>query len=188
MFPKVRKSAKGCSKCKIVLQTQESAQKVLSAIGKGLPERPYILAFFVPFRLSRRWAWPRLLSLSFLMFWKPFVRLRYFLRVTFFNVGRFQTGFYGGYHSPFHFHSKCRFELFHSVCHFQLLWHVSPSRWFFSACVAFQLAIVTTDRRQFILFYLFYFSPFFFFCFYLHICVLVRTSGHMIVMWPESTW
>ena len=39
---------------------------------------------------------------------------------------------------------------------------------------------VTTDRRQFILFYLFYFSPFF--CFYLHICVLVRTSGHMIVM------
>ena len=40
---------------------------------------------------------------------------------------------------------------------------------------------VTTDRRQFILFYLFYFSPFFF-CFYLHICVLVRTSGHMIVM------
>ena len=36
MLPKVRKSAKGCSKCKIVLQTQESAQKVLSAIGKGL--------------------------------------------------------------------------------------------------------------------------------------------------------
>ena len=48
---------------------------------------------------------------------------------------------------------------------------------------------VTTDRRQFILFYLFYFLPFFFlFCFYLHICVLVRTSGHMIVMWPENTW
>ena len=41
-------------------------------------------------------------------------------------------------------------------------------------------ANVTTDRRQFILFYLFYFSLFF--CFYLHICVLVRTSGHMIVM------
>ena len=40
--------------------------------------------------------------------------------------------------------------------------------------------IVTTDCRQFILCYLFYFSPFF--CFYLHICVLVRTSGHMIVM------
>ena len=36
MFPKVRKSAQGCSKCKIVLQTQKSAQKVLSAIGKGL--------------------------------------------------------------------------------------------------------------------------------------------------------
>ena len=33
---KVRKSAQGCSKCKIVLQTQKSAQKVLSAIGKGL--------------------------------------------------------------------------------------------------------------------------------------------------------
>ena len=34
----------------------------------------------------------------------------------------------------------------------------------------------------FILFVLFF--PFFFvlFCFYLHICVLVRTSGHMIVM------
>ena len=32
---------------------------------------------------------------------------------------------------------------------------------------------VTTDRRQFILFYLFYFFLFFFvlFCFYLHICV-----------------
>ena len=39
MLPKVRKSAKGCSKCKIVLQTQESAQKVLSAIGKGLSVR-----------------------------------------------------------------------------------------------------------------------------------------------------
>ena len=36
MLPKVRKSASGCSKCKIVLQTQKSAQKVLSAIGKGL--------------------------------------------------------------------------------------------------------------------------------------------------------
>ena len=45
---------------------------------------------------------------------------------------------------------------------------------------------VTTDRRQFILFYLFYFSPFL--VFYLQICVLVRTSGHMIVMGPESTW
>ena len=36
MLPKVRKSASGRSKCKIVLQTQKSAQKVLSAIGKGL--------------------------------------------------------------------------------------------------------------------------------------------------------
>ena len=38
MLPKVWKSAKGCSKCKIhlVLQTQKSAQKVLSVIGKGL--------------------------------------------------------------------------------------------------------------------------------------------------------
>ena len=35
-LPKVRKSAYGCSKCKIVLQTQKIAQKVLSAIGKGL--------------------------------------------------------------------------------------------------------------------------------------------------------
>ena len=38
MLPKVRKSASGCSKCKIVLQTQKSAEKVLSAIGKGLVE------------------------------------------------------------------------------------------------------------------------------------------------------
>ena len=39
---------------------------------------------------------------------------------------------------------------------------------------------VTTDRRQFILFYLFHFS--FFFVFYFHFCVLVRTSGHMTIM------
>ena len=109
---------------------------------RSCPERAYILAFFVLCRSGfRRWAGPRLLSLSFLMFWKPFVRLRYLLRVTFYSVSRFQTGFHGGYHSPFHFHSVCRFELFHSVCRFQLLWHVSPSRWFSSACVAFQLAI-----------------------------------------------
>ena len=44
----------------------------------------------------------------------------------------------------------------------------------------FSIVVVTTDRRQFTLFYLFYFS--FFFVFYLHLCVLVRTSGHMIVM------
>ena len=50
---------------------------------------------------------------------------------------------------------------------------------FRSATYARQLG-VTTDRRQFILFYLFYFPPFF--CFYLHLCVLVRTSGHTIVM------
>ena len=75
-----------------------------------------------------------------------FARLRYLLRVTFYSVGRFQTGFHGGYHSPFHFHSVCRFELFHSVRRFQLLWHVSPSRWFFSACVAFQLAISGVSR------------------------------------------
>jgi predicted Rdx family selenoprotein len=36
MLPKVRRSAQGCSTCKIVLQTKKSAQKVLSAIGKGL--------------------------------------------------------------------------------------------------------------------------------------------------------
>ena len=111
---------------------------------RSYPERAYILAFFVLCRSGfRRWAWPRFLSLSFLMFWKPFVRLRYLLRVTFYSVSRFQTGFHGGYHSPFHFriHSVCRFELFHSVRRFQLLWHVSPSRCFFSACVAFQLAI-----------------------------------------------
>ena len=63
-----------------------------------------------------------------------------------YSVGRFQTGFHGGYHSPFHFHSVCRFGLFHSVRRFQLLWHVSPSRWFFSACVAFQLAISGVNR------------------------------------------
>ena len=73
-------------------------------------------------------------------------QLRYLLLVTFYSVSRFQTGFHGGYHSPFHFHSVCRFELFHSVRRFQLLWHVSPSRWFFSACVAFQLAISGVSR------------------------------------------
>ena len=40
MLPKVRKNAKGCSKCKIVLQTRESVQKVLSAIWKGLAASP----------------------------------------------------------------------------------------------------------------------------------------------------
>ena len=43
-------------------------------------------------------------------------------------------------------HSECRFELFHCVRRFQLLWHVSPSRWFFSACVALQLAISGVSR------------------------------------------
>ena len=119
---------------------------VACTFSDNLSRKSCILAFFVPFRLSRRWAWPRLLSLSFLMFWKPFARLRYLLRVTFYSVSRFQTGFHGGYHSPFHFHSVCRFGLFHSVRRFQLLWHVSPSRWFFSACVAFQLAISGVSR------------------------------------------
>ena len=68
------------------------------------------------------------------MFWKPFAGLRYLLRVTFYSTGRFETGFHGGYHSPFHFLSVSRFELSHSVRRFQLLWHVSPSRWFFSPC------------------------------------------------------
>ena len=45
------------------------------------------------------------------------------------------------------FHSVCHFcHLFHSVGRFQLLWHVSPSRWFISACVAFQLAISGVSR------------------------------------------
>ena len=38
MLPKVSRRGQGHSKCKIVLQTQKSAQKVLSAIGKGLIE------------------------------------------------------------------------------------------------------------------------------------------------------
>ena len=37
-------------------------------------------------------------------------------------------------------------ELFYSVRRFQLLWHVSPSSWFFSACVALQLAISGVSR------------------------------------------
>ena len=37
-------------------------------------------------------------------------------------------------------------ELFYSVRRFQLLWHLSPSRWFFSACVALQLAISGVSR------------------------------------------
>ena len=53
------------------------------------PERAYILAFFVCHSGFRRWAWPRLLTLSFLMFWKPFARLWYLLRVTFYSVSRF---------------------------------------------------------------------------------------------------
>ena len=87
----------------------------------------------------------------------------------FYSVSRFQTGFHGGYHRSrvlarlaplaqigelarrlgiiLHFiHSECRFELFHCVRRFQLLWHVSPSRWFFSACVALQLAISGVSR------------------------------------------
>ena len=63
-------------------------------------------------------------------------------------MARFPTGFHGGYHSPFHFLSVCRFDLFHSVLRFQLLWHVSPSRWFFSMCVAFQLAISGVCRLK----------------------------------------
>ena len=39
-----------------------------------------------------------------------FARLRYLLRVTFYSVGRFQTGFHGGYHSLFDFHSVCHFS------------------------------------------------------------------------------
>ena len=70
---------------------------------RSCPERAYILAFFVCRSGFRRWAWPRLLTLSFLMFWKPFARLWYLLRVTFYSVSRFQTGFHGGYLSPFHF-------------------------------------------------------------------------------------
>ena len=41
MLPKVRRSAQGCSTCKTVLQTKKSAQKVLSAIGKGLYDGAY---------------------------------------------------------------------------------------------------------------------------------------------------
>ena len=109
------------------------------------PRGPIYLRFLCRSGFRRR-AWPRLLSPSFLMFWKPFARLRYLFRITFYSVGLFQTEFHGGYHSPFHFHSVCRFQLFHSVRRFQLLWHMSPSRWFFSVCVAFQFAISGVSR------------------------------------------
>ena len=112
-------------------------------------KNPVILTFFasfVPFRLS---------SLS--MAKAPVASLPYFLEAvrpatippsitSFYSVGRFRTGFQGGYHSPFHFHSECRFKLFHSLRRFQLLWRVSPSRWFFSACVTFRLAISGVSR------------------------------------------
>ena len=123
-----------------------SGSLIRSLFYAFMPREWIYTCFFVCCSGFRRWTWPRLMSLSFLMFWKPFARLRYLLRVTFYSVGRFQTGFHGGYHSPFHFHSVCRFELFHSVRRFQLLWHVSPSRWFFSACVALQLAISGVSR------------------------------------------
>ena len=43
------------------------------------------------------------------------------------------------------------------------------------------LRIVTTDRRQFTLFYLFHFS-FFFLYFICMSAFLVRTSGHMMIV------
>ena len=46
------------------------------------------------------------------------------------------------------FLSECRFELFHTARRFHLLQHVSPSRQFFSACVALQLAISGVSRFQ----------------------------------------
>ena len=103
---------------------------------RSCPERAYNLAFLCRSGF-RRCVWPRLLSPSFLMFCKPFARLRYLLRLTFYSVSRFQTGFHGGYHFPFHFHSVCRFELFHSLRRFQLLWH---------ACVAFTLVFLGVCR------------------------------------------
>ena len=68
------------------------------------------------------------------MFWKPFARLRYLLRVTFYSVGRFQTGFHGGYHFPFHFLSVCRL-----VSHCTSLSVVM-------ACVAFTLVFLGVCR------------------------------------------
>ena len=95
---------------------------------RSCPERAYILAFFVCRSGFRRWAWPRLLTLSFLMFWKPFARLWYLLRVTFYSVSRFQTGFHGGYHSPFHFIACVAFSCY-SMCrlHVGFSRRVSPS-------------------------------------------------------------
>ena len=58
MLPKVRKSAKGGSKCKIVLQTQKSAQKMLSTIGKGLFLSCMHL-FFFNFVTSSKSFWPQ---------------------------------------------------------------------------------------------------------------------------------
>ena len=43
MLPKVQRSAEGCSACKIVLKAKKSAQKVLSAIAKGLLDSPSLL-------------------------------------------------------------------------------------------------------------------------------------------------
>ena len=68
------------------------------------------------------------------MSWKPFAGLRYLLRVTFYSVGRFQTGFHGGYHFPFHFLSVCRL-----VSHCTSLSVVM-------ACVAFTLVFLGVCR------------------------------------------
>ena len=121
-----------------------SGSLIRSLFYAFMPREAIYTCVFVPLRLSSlSMAEAPVAVLPYVLM---FARLRYLLRVTFYSVGRFQTGFHGGYHSLFDFHSVCRFELFHSVHRFQLLWHVSPSRWFFSACVAFQLAISGVSR------------------------------------------
>ena len=85
---------------------------------RSCPKRAYILEFFMPFRLSSlSMAEAPVAVLPYAL--EAFAWLRYLLRVTFYSVGRFQSRFHGGYHSPFHFHSVCpdvcRFKLFHSV-------------------------------------------------------------------------
>ena len=106
---------------------------------RSCPERAYILAFLVPFWLS---------SLS--MAEAPVAILPYVLEavrpaaIPFIACVAFRLDFRADI--ILHFICIPCVELFYSVRRFQLLWHVSPSSWFFSACVALQLAISGVSR------------------------------------------
>ena len=104
---------------------------------RSCPERAYILASFVCHSGFRLWAWPRLLTLSFLMFWKPFARLWYLLQVTFYCASCFQTGFHSGLPSPFPFIASVASSCFIAYIAFSC---------YYIACVAFTLVFLGECR------------------------------------------